>query len=95
MQDIYYDIHNFYWSKESNTFYQDACVLDTPDHPEAFPNRKGQFFIKNYDTGGFRRFRLVTETKVDWIYESEDGIKCVVCVDPESYDRLEYYAAGI
>jgi hypothetical protein len=64
-------------------------------HPEAFPNMKKQFFIVNTTTGGFRRFRFVEEatnwlidenehTKyemIDWIFESEDGIKCKIAIN--------------
>lgn len=62
----YYDIRNFTWNKEKNTFYGEAphleCIMpDGNIHPEAFPNGKEQFFIQNFETGGFRRFRFVKE----------------------------------
>jgi hypothetical protein len=64
-------------------------------HPEAFPNMKKQFFIVNTKTDGFRRFRFVEETTnwlideneqtkyemIDWVFESEDGIKCKVAIN--------------
>jgi hypothetical protein len=92
-----YDINQFNWNKETNTFYADAwdLVAYMPDgsiHPEAFPNMKEQFFIHNYKTNGFRRFRFVKEERsvidengydfLNWIFESEDGIKCYICVEP-------------
>jgi hypothetical protein len=99
-----YDINQFYWNKEHNTFYADAwdLVAILPDgsiHPEAFPNEKQQFFIRNYKTEGFRRFTFVDEIKdcvadvyedgsfsqseiTSWIFESEDGIRCSICVEP-------------
>jgi hypothetical protein len=96
-----YDIKQFNWNKDTNTFGADAwdLVAYMPDgsiHPEAFPNMKKQFFIHNYKTNGFRRFRFV-ETIIDslidetddskyeiiyWLFESEDGIKCYICVEP-------------
>lgn len=90
-----YDIQQFKWVKELNTFF--ACGWDLvawmPDgltHPEAFPNMKKQFYIKNYRTGNERRFRFVKEFDIEieneqwsetiWQFESEDGIMCNVCV---------------
>ena len=61
-----YDIGNFYWSKEANTFFTEGWNLhcfnqDGSIHPEAFPNGKKEFYIDNPKTGGFRRFRFVEE----------------------------------
>ena len=66
-------------------------------HPEAFPNMKKQFYSDNPKTGGFRRFRFVKEitnwltdeftepiTKyemIEWEFESEDGIKCMIAIN--------------
>ena len=66
MKNIQYDILQFSYTKETNTFYADAwnLVAYMPDgsfHPEAFPNQKKEFFIHNYKTNGFRRFRFVKE----------------------------------
>ena len=92
MEDYTYDIKEFFWSKSTNTFYQDFRVLYSDNgHQYAFPNGRSQFYIKNHDTGGFRRFRLVEETGVDYIFESEDGIKCVICIDPDDYGMPECY----
>jgi hypothetical protein len=96
-----YDIKQFNWNKDTNTFGADAwdLVAHMPDgsiHPEAFPNMKKQFFIHNYKTNGFRRFRFVrnvVDSLIDetdgskykmlfWLFESEDGIKCYICVEP-------------
>ena len=91
-----YHIDQFSWNKDENTFFAEACFLDCqmPDgniHPEAFPNMKKQFFIVNTNTGGFRRFRFVEEivsefeetqfTQIDWVFESEDGIKCKIAMN--------------
>jgi hypothetical protein len=90
-----YHIRQFIWDKKQNEFFAEApfleCVLpDGEFHPEAFPNMKGEFYIDNPKTGGFRRFRFVKENKImdgenylytEWIFESEDGIKCKIAID--------------
>ena len=91
-----YHIDQFIWNKDENTFFAEAPFLhcQLPDgniHPEAFPNMKKQFFIVNTDTGGFRRFRFVEEivsefeetqfTQIEWVFESEDGIKCKIAIN--------------
>jgi hypothetical protein len=95
-----YDINQFNWNKDTNSFYADAwnLVALMPDgniHLEAFPNMKKEFFIHNYKTNGFRRFRFVKEivnwvfdeneaTKyemVEWLFESEDGFKCMIAIN--------------
>lgn len=93
--EYHYHINQFHWNKDTSTFCAYAWELDCmmPDgdiHPEAFPNQKQQFFIDNPNTGGFRRFRFIKEYEVklddsefvstDWLFESEDGIKCSICV---------------
>lgn len=101
MKNIEYDIQQFRYTKETNTFYADAwnLIAYMPDgsfHPEAFPTMKEQFVMYNYSTNGFRRFRFVKEitnwlidenehTKyemIDWLFESEDGIKCMINIIP-------------
>ena len=90
-----YNVNQFVWDKKQNEFYAEAYFLECvmPDgniHPEAFPNMKTQFFIDNPKTGGFRRFRFVKENQItddesylytEWIFESEDGIKCKIAID--------------
>jgi hypothetical protein len=92
MLEYYYDINEFTWSKEKNTFYQEAWNLFADDYQHAFPSGRGQFFIKNYETGGFRRFRLIGETDIDLIFESEDGIRCNICINPDALCIYEYEA---
>ena len=90
-----YDIRQFNWAKEVNTFFADAWDLvawmeDGLTHPEAFPNMREQFYIKNYKTGNERRFRFVKEyidapdnepwSETFWQFKSEDGIICSICV---------------
>ena len=95
MKNIHYDIVQFNWNKDTNCFYADAwdLVANMPDgsiHTEAFPTMRGEFFIYNYKTNGFRRFRFVKEIKGDigefscteWAFESEDGIECRICIEP-------------
>jgi hypothetical protein len=90
-----YHIRQFVWDKKQNEFFAEApfleCVLPGGEfHPEAFPNMKGEFYIDNPKTGGFRRFRFVNENKImdgenylysEWIFESEDAIKCKIAID--------------
>lgn len=103
MNEIHYDINQFRWVKDENTFYAVGWNLvgilpDGSLHPESFPSGKSQFIIKNYKTFGFRRFTFVDEWTdhwaeqtddniieyhiTNWIFESEDGIKCSICITP-------------
>lgn len=100
MQEYYYEISQFFWDKAENAFYSEGWNLhaelkDGTIHPEAFPNGKQQFTIRNSATGGFRRFTFsdsVTEYFTDseggyweidnWVFESEDGIKCYIMINP-------------
>ena len=84
--NIRYPIQFFTWVKEENTFYGHSHELWHPDYAYNFPNDKEQFYIFNPNTGGFRRFRFVkevdsTEVYVEYLFESEDGIKCMVLID--------------
>ena len=93
MKNVHYDILQFSWDKDTNCFYADAwdLVANMPDgsiHPEAFPTMRGEFFVYNYKTNGFRRFRFVKEVtghlcgwdSIEWIFESEDGIECRIAI---------------
>ena len=90
--NIVYDIREFEWNTHDNSFYADAPYL-IPIEPAgyyhyAFPNEKKQFYIKNQDTGGYRRFRFISEfVRMNigeddfephsfWEFVSEDGILC-------------------
>lgn len=92
--DYRYHIRQFVWNNDMNSFYGEAPHLESvmPDgniHPEAFPNQKGQFFIDNPKTGGFRRFRYVRDIVgnisgqnfTEWLFKSEDGIECRIAID--------------
>ena len=95
MKNITYDIHNFKWDIDSNTFYGDAWNLQEVGNGSyyqfPFPNGKKEFYIKNFETRGFRRFRFVRELKMDytnqWLFESEDGIKCMVNINKNSNEN--------
>ena len=74
-----YHIDQFFWNKDENTFFAEACFLDCQMsdgniHPEAFPNMKKQFFIVNTKTDGFRRFRFVEET-TNWLIDENEHTK--------------------
>jgi hypothetical protein len=105
-----YNIQDFTWNKEKNTFYGTAWDLipnDPYEGTDPFPNGKEQFTIRNERTYGFRRFRFESEEiltvisepseyffsedvdmgtapdryyQTNWVFKSEDGIKCVVDV---------------
>jgi len=92
--EYHYNIEQFNWNKDTNTFYAEAphleCIMpDGNIHPEAFPNQKGQFFIDNTKTGGFRRFRYLRDITgeiggigyTEWLFESEDGIECRIAIN--------------
>lgn len=91
-----YNINHCGWNPPTNTFYADAWDLyannrDGSMNPNPFPNGKKEFIIENPKTGGFRRFRFVKEhhlsfgiddyTQLNWLFESEDGIKCYIGVE--------------
>jgi hypothetical protein len=97
-----YDIRQFKYNKETNTLYAEAFNLEAqlPDgstHQDPFPSGRGQFYVKNHETGNERRFTSLKEQTVkyydnheeegwtqeftQWVFESEDGIKCVVNLD--------------
>lgn len=95
MIPINYDIIQFGWNGEERRFSAYgwdlyAHLSDGSMHPEAFPSMKGEFFIRNYKTDGFRRFRFIKEdtTMVDengagypfWLFRSEDGIECRIFI---------------
>lgn len=81
----HYDIRDFKWSKENNTFYADGWDLWDADgyYKMAFPSGKKQFVIKNYQTGHYRRFRFQEEV-IDpfgtyWVFTSDnDEFRCVI-----------------
>lgn len=87
MNTVHYDIRDFKWVKESNTFYGDGWDLWDAEgiYKFVFPNHKKQFVIKNYKTGNFRRFTFQKEITdlfgTYWMFESEDKIKCVINLD--------------
>jgi hypothetical protein len=96
MKDIFYDINDFRWSKENNSFYAEAPDLySLGDHKSAFPSGKNKFYIKNFKTNGFRSFVFQEEStsyitlnqeedyiveETIWIYKSEDGISCQIYI---------------
>jgi hypothetical protein len=92
--EYHYNIEQFNWNKDINTFYAEAahlvCMMgDGSIHPEAFPNQKGQFFIDNNRTNEFRRFRFIKAITseiggiryTEWVFQSEDGIECRISID--------------
>jgi hypothetical protein len=85
-----YTIHSFNWVKEDNTLYGISSTLwDTLGYYQfPFPNNRKQFKIVNPDTDGFRVFTFVTsfentEGMLEYVFASEDGIKCNILIEPK------------
>ena len=59
-----YNIKDFNWSKELNTFFGDMGNIweISRQYNYSFPSGRKQFTILNERTGGFRRFRLKCES---------------------------------
>jgi hypothetical protein len=89
MIEFVYDVRLFVWSKENNAFYGDAWELETHSngYKEAFPSNRSKFTIVNHRTKGFRVFKLHKETSDHYLFLSEDGIRCVICINPLYYDK--------
>lgn len=81
MGEYWYDIDQFDWDEEEKVFRGDARYIIYPGSIVPFPNQGKQFFVKNKKTEGFRRFRLWKDNKTEWIFESEDKIKCIIKKD--------------
>ena len=78
MNEHRYDIQLFNYYKDQRILIANADDLHVPGYLPSFPNKGKQFFIDNTATGGFRRFRLVSENTVFWIFNSEDDILCFI-----------------
>lgn len=99
MKDITYDIDLFDWNKKDNSFYanEEQLYEHTRYYKYPFPNGRKQFFIKNFKTGEYRRFRFVDEfRRCGWYFDdnlssnelllefaSEDGILCRIFLNSE------------
>lgn len=95
MNTVHYDIRDFLWVKDSNTFYGDGWDLypseepyylgEFPNECSTFPNGRKRFIIKNYKTENFRRFTFQKEETDPFgtyrVFESEDGIRCIINFD--------------
>lgn len=87
MPTVYYDIRDFTWIKDTNTFFGDGYDLYNAegDYRSTFPNGRDQFVIKNYKTENFRRFAFQKEKTDPFgtyrVFESEDGIRCIINLD--------------
>jgi hypothetical protein len=87
MKTIVYNIYDFVWDKEKNTFRAHSKTLYDISSPNyykmPFPNGREKFNILNEKTKGFRRFIYQSETLLNdkeilMIYKSEDDIKCEI-----------------
>jgi hypothetical protein len=66
MKDVYYDVSDFKWDKESRTFSSSFKNLIRKDYFGLpiigdFQMSKRQFYIRNYETGNQMRFRFIGE----------------------------------
>ena len=73
-----YNIQDFNWSKELNTFIGDMGALweTSGKYNYAFPSGRKQFRILNEKTGGFRRFRLKCESLEEHYCTDIDSDDC-------------------
>ena len=75
---IKYDIRDFNWVKELNTFFAyNKCLWEmSGEYKCPFPTGRKQFFIENTKTGGFCRFRLESENvETQWCEYTDDSGK--------------------
>lgn len=89
MSGFKYNVGLFVWSKDNNAFYGDAWELETwvDGFIKSFPSDKAAFRIVNPNTDGFREFKFSKETTDHYLFLSEDGIRCVICINPLYYDK--------
>ena len=71
-----YNIHYFWYF--GGHFIGEESKLGMGGYNYSFPSGRKQFFIKNYGTNGFRRFRLIRETDKFYEFISEDNYFCIV-----------------
>jgi len=87
MNIVHYDIRDFKWVKEDNTFYGDGWDLYDAEgyYRQPFPNQRKQFVIKNYKTGNFRRFVFQKQETDPFgtyrVFISEDRYRCFINLD--------------
>ena len=78
MKNVFYDAALFNYDKRTKTFTGNSWEIWDMDnkykHP--FPTGKKQFYIKNTKTGGFRRFRFVSE--IENIHSADRGIWALI-----------------
>jgi hypothetical protein len=89
-----YDIRQFNWNPDTNSFYADApyleCIANGIPHQHAFPSMKGEFWVDNLSTGKSRKFTFVEEktfeefdgmyyvSGTEWTFICDDGIRCFI-----------------
>ena len=78
MKHYEYNIKLFFYSKSTLTLIAKEEQLYTCNHQDYFSNGRTQFFITNYKTNRYRRFRYLKEYSTYYLFISEDGIKCIV-----------------
>jgi len=70
----------FEYDKELNIFYgnEKGMWCDNDNYKFPFPNQCQQFFIHNKITRNFRRFGLVYQNEIEFVFKSEDKILCLI-----------------
>lgn len=83
-----YNIDNFYWNLKTREFSQDEEKTYCYNFCPAWPNDGKQFFIINFRTNFFRRFRLKKETVSEYEFISEDDIVCRIFKKNKEIDQI-------
>lgn len=81
MKNLIYDIADFDWDKDLQTFTAKSSMLYPTNHNDfnySFPSDGKQFFIVNPKNKNSVRFRLQRETETEFLYLSETNLYCLI-----------------
>lgn len=86
---LLYSVTSLDWSKELNSFYGCAWEMKVLNEEKVrfFPSNKADFVVVNPTTKGSKVFTFKKETEDHYLFTSEDGIKCVVCINPLYHEK--------
>lgn len=84
-----YDIEQFEWNPITKEFSGYMEDLHYSQFIEPWPNQAKQFFIVNHRTRDFRRFRLIRDNNIEYVFESEDGIQCRIIKNKKKETRIQ------
>lgn len=76
-----YNIDNFIYDSGSSTLIvnEEDLYHYERKHHYIFPNKGKKFYIRNPKTLGFRRFKLIRETKDFYLFAADD-VKLIRCL---------------